>query len=86
AGVAGGRAARYHEQAAHFQNLAQMESEPQAREQLLRLAGEYRELADRGPRRPSAELLGARAENSKIGARLSRWVTGSFERAEKPPA
>jgi hypothetical protein len=70
--MAGGRAARYHKQAEHFQNLAEMESEPRAREQLLRLAGEYRELADRGAQRASTQLLGRRAENRKIRGAASR--------------
>ena len=71
-GVAGDRAARHRKRAEHFQNLAGMESEPRAREQLLRLAGEYRELADRGPQKPSAGLLGPRAANSKIRRAASR--------------
>ena len=66
------RVARHQKQAEHFQNLAEMEAEPRAREQLLGLAREYRFLADMPPRKPSAELLGTGARNGGDNKAVSR--------------
>ncbi len=41
------RAARYHEQAENFRQIATMETQARARARLLELAGEYQHLADR---------------------------------------
>jgi hypothetical protein len=50
------RAARYHERAERFREIAKMEMQPRARARLLGLAGEYEQLADAlagpEPRRP----------------------------------
>ena len=59
----GRRTAHYLEQVEQFQRLASMETRPQARARLLELADEYQVLADAKPRKPSAELLGARTGN-----------------------
>jgi hypothetical protein len=40
------RAARYHERAERFREIAKMEMQPRARARLLGLAGEYEQLAD----------------------------------------
>ena len=40
------RAARYHERAECFREIAKMETQPRARARLLELAGEYEQLAD----------------------------------------
>jgi hypothetical protein len=40
------RAARYHERAEHFREIAKMETQPRARARLLELAGEYEQLVD----------------------------------------
>ena len=58
------RAVQYRGQADQFRRLAKMEQEPRARARLLEIAHEYRQLADIGPRKPSAELLGTRAGNN----------------------
>jgi hypothetical protein len=63
-----GRAARYRRQAEHFQTLAKMEQQPRARARLLELADEYRQLAARGPQKPSAELLGAGTRGRGYGS------------------
>jgi hypothetical protein len=50
------RAARYHERAERFREIAKMETRPRARARLLELAGQYEQLVDDlagpGPRRP----------------------------------
>jgi|SRR5690349_15521801 len=57
------RAARYREQAKHFQQLASTELQPRARAQLLGLAEEYNQLADMKPRQPSSSSLLMRSWN-----------------------
>jgi hypothetical protein len=57
------RAARYREQAEHFQLLAAMETQPRARARLLELACQYEALAAPKPRTTSANLLTPRAGN-----------------------
>ena len=50
------RAARYHERAESFREIAKMETQPRARARLLELAEEYEQLMDEmagtRPRRP----------------------------------
>jgi histone H3/H4 len=50
------RAARYHERAERFREIAKMEMQPRARARLLELAEEYEQLVDEmagtRPRRP----------------------------------
>ncbi len=54
----GNRAERYREQAGRLQHLADMEAQPHARERLLELAGQYRELADHVASRQTRTLPG----------------------------
>lgn len=63
------RAARYHEQAEHFQRLATMETQPRARARLLEIAGQYQELADI---KSKNHLLPSRAGNHQASRNVSR--------------
>ena len=58
------RADRYREQAEQFQKLAKMEEQPRVRARLLEIAGDYQNLAETEPRKPSAELLGTGTGNN----------------------
>ena len=63
-GEVSNRAVQYRGQAEQFRRLAEMEERPRDRARLLEIADDYEQLADAGPRRPSAELLGTRAGNN----------------------
>jgi len=61
------RARRYREHAGRFLELAEMETQPRARERLLELALQYGDLAGRVSRQttqgPAQRSLGARGRN-----------------------
>ena len=65
------RAVHYRGQAEKFRRLADMEDKPLARSRPLDIADDYQHLADTGPRKPSAELLGTRARNNSAAASVS---------------
>jgi hypothetical protein len=58
------RAARYRQQAEHFQSLAAMEREPRARAQLLQIANDYGELAQTTTPRPSLSAISGRGRRN----------------------